>query len=175
MKRWIDQLLGREKAADLSSLQCVPDLQRRLRERDLELEEYQHKLAAVTIELERCQRDQGIRIAEGIEVQTASLATDIAKPLSQLHTQIHLTDTLLKPVQLRDVLAVTKVLIRTLRDHDIRLEGNVGERIGYNPNLHQPLSATDALVEGQDVVIRFVGAAYRGRLIRKAGVEKVRL
>jgi molecular chaperone GrpE (heat shock protein) len=71
------------------------------------------------------------------------------------------------------VLTVARRLVRALEDNGLTVEGSVGERVPFDPDHHEPLSADVSLQAGQMVVVRFVGVAYRGKLLRKAGVEQV--
>jgi molecular chaperone GrpE (heat shock protein) len=77
------------------------------------------------------------------------------------------------PVQAKDVMVVAKRLVRVLEDNGLKLAGNVGETVRFDPNHHEPLSAGASPKQGEHVVVRFVGVAYRGKLLRKAGIEKV--
>jgi hypothetical protein len=74
-------------------------------------------------------------------------------------------------VPARDVLAVARRLATAFEDEGLRLEGTIGERVPYNPNRHDPLNTSASLTPGQTVVVRFAGASYRGKVLRRAGVE----
>ncbi|MBE9045160.1 hypothetical protein IQ255_12230 [Pleurocapsales cyanobacterium LEGE 10410] len=47
----------------------------------------------------------------------------------------------------------------------------VGETVSCDSNLHEPLSANSEISSGAEVVVRFTGVSYQGKLICKAGVE----
>ena len=108
-------------------------------------------------------------------MQVERLLADTATPVSQLLTQAHLLEEEGKPVQATDVLAVAKRLVRVLEDHGLTMEGKVGEIVLFNPDRHEPLGAATevAIAVGQPVTVRFVGTAYRGKLLCRAGVENV--
>ena len=130
-------------------------------------------MANLKEELERQRSGASARVDEAVQAQMERLLADAAAPVAQLLTQAHLLEVEGKPVQARDVLAVAKRLVRTLEDNGLTLEGSVGETTPFDPNRHEPLSADASPAEGQPVVVRFVGVAYQGKLLRKAGVGTV--
>jgi molecular chaperone GrpE (heat shock protein) len=148
-------------------------LQREAQTLRLELEEKERSVTNLKRELERQRSGESTRVAEAVQVQMERLLTDAAAPVTQLVTQAHLLEVEGKPVQTKDVLAVARRLARVLEDEGLTLEGNVGATVPFDPNHHEPLGGDTALTSGQAIVVRFVGAAYRGKILRKAGVEKV--
>ena len=98
------------------------------------------------------------------------LLTDTAAPVTQLLTQAHLLEQG-KPVQAKDVLLVAKRLIRTLEDNGLTIVSQVGETVFFDSNIHEPLSASTEISPGAEVVVRFAGVSYQGKVIRKSGVE----
>ena len=52
-------------------------------------------------------------------------------------------------------------------------EGHIGETVAFDPNRHELLGSDIALTPGQSAVVRIVGASYRGKVLRKVGVEVV--
>lgn len=166
MWEWLDRLLGK-KPADERVLALEQESQR-LR---LELAEQEKTVARLKQELERQRGGTSVRVAEAVQTQVEQLLADVATPVAQLLTQAHLLEVEGKPVQAKDVLAVAKRLVRTLEDNGLTLEGSVGESVPFDPDRHELLSADVSLKAGQMVTVRFVGVAYRGKLLRKAGVE----
>jgi molecular chaperone GrpE (heat shock protein) len=163
--KWLATLLGKKPAAEQ-----VLDLDREVQGLRLELEERDRDIVNLMDELMRTRAGTITRAAEAVQAQVEGLLTDAATPVAQLLTQAHLLEVEGKPVQARDVLAVAKRLVRSLEDNGLVLEGSVGETVPFDPNRHEPLSADASLTPGQPVIVRFVGAAYQGKLLRKAGV-----
>jgi molecular chaperone GrpE (heat shock protein) len=166
MPKWLDNLLAR-----FGTDERALALEREVQSLRLELDERDRAVTNLSEELERQRSGASARVAEAVETQVEQLLADAAAPVAQLRTQMHLLEAEGKPVQARDVLAVAKRLVRTLEDNGLGLEGSVGEAVPFDPNHHEPLSAGVALTPGQPVVLRFVGVVYRGKLLRKAGVE----
>lgn len=166
MFNWIRSLFGKPKDASLI------DLQREAQSLRLELQERDKLVADFKEELERQRSGASARVDESVQAQVEQLLADAAAPVSQLLTQVHLLEEG-HPVQAKDVMAVAKRLVRVFEDNGLELAGNVGETVRFDPNHHEPLSAGASPKQGERVVVRFVGVAYRGKLLRKAGIEKV--
>jgi molecular chaperone GrpE (heat shock protein) len=162
MLKWIKSLLGTAPAA--GSENEAQTLRLELAERD-------KLIAQLKADLERLRREAETRGAVSLQAQVESLFTDVAAPVAQLQTQAHLLEVENRPVQARDVLAVAKRLVRVLEDNGLSLENHVGEQVVFDPNRHEPLTTGAAPQPGQPVIVRFVGVALRGKLLRKAGVE----
>jgi molecular chaperone GrpE (heat shock protein) len=92
--------------------------------------------------------------------------------VAHLLTQADLLERDGKPIQAQDVLTVARRLVRVLEDHGLTLEGSVGETLPFDPNRHEPLSAEAALQPGEPAVIKFVGASYGGKVLKKSGVAR---
>ena len=168
LRRWLGRVREPVAEADVRIL----GLEREAQSLRLELVERDQAVAHLKGELERRRSGASDRIAEAVQAQVERLLSDAAAPVAQLLTQVHLLEAERKPVQARDVLAVAKRLVRTLEDNGLTLEGSVGETVPFDPNRHEPLSADASLNCRQSVVLRFIGVAYQGKLLRKAGVEK---
>jgi molecular chaperone GrpE (heat shock protein) len=167
MWEWVRSLFG-TKPVD----EQVVDLEREAQSLRLDLAEQERLVAQLKEELERQRSGSNTHISEAIQVRMEQLLSDVATPVAQLLTQAHLLEVEDHPVQAKDVLAVSKRLLRTLEDNGLMLEGCVGERVPFDPDRHEPLSGDVSPKSGQTVTVRFVGVAYRGRLLRKAGVEQ---
>lgn len=140
----------------------------------LELEEMKRVVANLKSELERQRSGEKARISEAKRAHIERFLCDLSAPVVQLLTQAHLVEVEGKPVQAKDVLAVAKRLVRTLEDDGLTLEHRVSEPLSFDPNRHEPLKAGTSLKSGHRVVVRFVGVAYQGKMLRKAGVEQAR-
>jgi molecular chaperone GrpE (heat shock protein) len=149
----------------------VMALERQVQSLRLDLAEQERLAARLRKDLERQRSGASNHVTEAVHAQVEQLLADAATPVAQLRTQTHLLEAEGRPVQAKDVLAVAKRLVRTLEDHGLAYEGSVGETVPFDPNRHEPLSADASPRPGQMVVVRFVGVGYRGKLLRKAGVE----
>jgi molecular chaperone GrpE (heat shock protein) len=167
MPAWLDRLMGRSDGTDAEGRLA---LKREAQELRLRLEERSRQLAALQNERERQQAGEEARVAEAVQAKVERLLAEAAAPATQLLTQAHLLEAEGKPVQARDVLAVARRLVRVLEEEGLTLDGRPGERVAFDPNRHAPL-AGGAPAPGAAVVVRFAGAGYRGRVLRKAGVE----
>ncbi len=145
-------------------------LTREIQQVRLELQEREQAMLRLQQELERQRSGASARLSEAVQGQFEQLLSDAAGPVAQLVTQAHLLEVEGKPVQARDVLAVAQRLVRLLQDHGLTLTGEVGQKVSFDPNLHEPLQAGLTLTTGQAVAVRFAGVAYQGKLLRKAGV-----
>jgi molecular chaperone GrpE (heat shock protein) len=164
--QWIKSLFS-GKPAD----ERMAELERQAQSLRLDLEEQEQVAAQIKKELDRLHGVSNAQVAEAVQAQVERLLSDAATPVVQLLTQAYLLEND-RPVQARDVLAVARRLVRVLQDNGLTVEGSVGERVPFDPDHHEPLSADVSLQAGQMVVVRFVGLAYRGRLLRKASVEQ---
>ncbi len=173
MRKWLVAIFGKRPPEGMAADERGLALAREAQSLRLELEERERAVANLKEELERQRNSAGAHIDEAVQAQMERLLADAAAPVAQLLTQAHLLEVEGKPVQARDVLAVAKRLVRILEDNGLTLEGSVGETVPFDPNRHEPLSANASLKSGQPAVMRFVGVAYQGKLLRKAGVEIV--
>jgi molecular chaperone GrpE (heat shock protein) len=138
----------------------------------LDLQERNRLITTLQSDLERHRRGVSAQLAEAIQTRMEQIVTATASPIVQLLTQAHLLEVENRPVQVRDVLAVARRLIRILEEQGLILEGHVGETLAYDPNHHEPLNSAEELTPGQLVSVRFVGVTYRDKVLRKAGVER---
>lgn len=173
MWSWVQRCFGRPMGTDQAFAgERVLTLEREIQSLRLELEEGSQVTANLKRELERQRGTEGTRLTEAVRAQVERLMTDLASPVAQLLTQAHLLDVDGKPIQAKDVLTVAKRLVRTLEDNGFTVEGCMGEAIPFDPNRHELLSANVSPVPGEKVVVKFVGASYLGKVIKKAGVAK---
>jgi molecular chaperone GrpE (heat shock protein) len=171
MAGWLDRLLGRggEAGGDHERLLA---LRREVQDLRLLLDERGREVAALREALDRQRSDAEARSAEAVRAKMEQLLAEAAGPVAQLVMQGHLLEAEGKPVQARDVLAVARRLVRVLEDEGLAVDGRVGERAAFDPDRHAVLGG-EAPPPGQAVVVRFVGISCRGRVLRKAGVERV--
>lgn len=162
MWKWIADLFARRPAA--SSENEVQALRLELAERD-------RLISQLKADLERQRREADTRGAASVQAQVEQVFTDAAAPAAQLLTQAYLLEAENRPVQARDVLAVAKRLIGALESSGLGFEGHPGERAKFDPDRHELLNSGSTLRPGQPATVRFAGVTFRGKLLRKAGVE----
>ena len=145
-------------------------LEKEIQNLRLELTERDKLIDKLKQQLEQQRTSENNNIDSAVENQIEQLLTDTAAPVTQLLTQAHLLEQG-KPVQAKDVLIVAKRLIRTLEDNGLTVVNQVSETVSFDSNLHEPLSASSEISPGAEVVVRFAGVSYQGKVIRKAGVS----
>ena len=165
-KKW----LGISETTQAQSDEEILTLKREIQNLRLESTERNQIIDKLKQQLEQQRTSENNNIDSAVQNQIEQLLTDTAAPVTQLLTQAHLLEQG-KPVQAKDVLLVAKRLIRTLEDNGLTIVGRVGESVSFDSNLHEPLSASSEISSGTEVVVRFAGVSYQGKVIRKAGVE----
>ena len=138
----------------------------------LELAERDRVIASLKADLEQHRASAEAQAAQALQARMERLLTEVARPVTQLVTQIHLVRVEKKAVPVNDVLTVAGRLLRTLEDQELTLLGHVGEQQPFDLNHHEPLDVGMTFVRGELVVVKFVGVAYRGKVIKKAGIAK---
>jgi molecular chaperone GrpE (heat shock protein) len=108
-----------------------------------------------------------------MEHEMETLFTDLAAPASQLHTQQYLMNVRGQAVESKDVLTVAHRLLQALQQRGMEWMGDPGEQSTFQSDMHTPLSAQSAISDGEPVTIRFSGVKFGGKILRKAGVEKL--
>ena len=166
LKKW----LGLSQTPQPQSDEKLLTLEREIQNLRLELTERDQSSDKLKQQLEQQRTSENNNIDSAVQNQIEQLLTDTAAPVTQLLTQAHLLEQG-KPVQAKDVLLVAKRLISALEDNGLTIVGQVGETVSFDSNLHEPLSASTAINPGAEVVVRFAGVSYQGKVSRKAGVE----
>jgi molecular chaperone GrpE (heat shock protein) len=123
------------------------------------------------IEGDRQRQNEESKQAIALQSQQEQLFTDLSTPIAQLLTQIHLLEVESKPIQAKDVLTIVKRILRLVEEYGLSASGTIGERVPFDPNIHQPLSSATTINNGQLVTIRIPAIAYQNKVLRAAGVE----
>jgi molecular chaperone GrpE (heat shock protein) len=165
-------LLRRQPVAPDASGQRLVALEREAQVLRLDLTERERTIAALTADLKRARKEAQVRTTTEVDARLQRLLADLAAPVVQIATQIHLVEVEQRPVAASDILAIARRLLRTLEDHGLRLEGTVGAAAPFDPARHELLAGGAAPAPGEPVVIRFAGTSYRDMVLRKAGVER---
>ncbi len=137
----------------------------------LELEAAREQIVQLEAALNR-QRTQGAsRVSDAVSSIHEDLMKELAAPVSQLVTQAHLVDEG-KPLSARDVVNVTRRVVRTLTASGLLVEGQPGEAATFDGERHQPLGDFHPQ-SGDPVVVRMPGVSLNGRRLHKASVGPV--
>lgn len=169
MTNFFQRLFGSKEPAPAEDTAA---LEREIQSLRLDLKARDEQLAHLKQEVERLRSRQEQLVNETTEMRLEALFNDLAAPAAQMITQAELLENQNKPVQPRDLAAVGRRLVRALERHGLRMEGQVGQQTEFDPNRHQAMNAETSPQLGQPVTIRFVGMAYRGKIIYKALVEE---
>jgi molecular chaperone GrpE (heat shock protein) len=168
MMNWLKRVLGGATVQVVEDVPAgSPDLEREVQRLRLDLAEERARVEQLQRALER-QRDEAGVYADARE---EALLAAVAVPVTQLLTQAHLVELEGRAVETRDVLTVARRLVRALEDAGLRVEGEIGAQVPFDPDHHALLSATARPRRGEPVVVRFAGVSYAGKVLRKAGVE----
>ena len=170
MFSWLKQFFNTFQNSQSQSNEKLLTLERETQNLRLELTERNQLIDKLKQQLEQQRTSENNNIDSAIQNQIEQLLTDTVAPVTQLLTQAHLLEEG-KPVQAKDVLLVAKRLIRNLEDNGLTIVSRVGKTVSFDSNLHEPLSASNEISSGAEVVVRFAGVSYQGKVIRKAGVE----
>ena len=164
MLRWLRGLFpgGRGEA--------LLEARRELGSLRLELEEKEKALERLARELEKRRREESERVSGELDARWEAVLADLSSPLSLLLTQAQLLERGIQ-VPPREVARVAGFLERVLSDHGLEVEGRVGERVSFDPSRHEP-GESSSPAPGEEVVVKTVGLSFRGRVLRKARVER---
>lgn len=148
----------------------VLELQNKIRSLQLELEEQKQANDRLKQDL-LAQVDQSSHLnRQNEETWRENLILSAATPAAHLITQAHLSKN--KPVSAQDVLTTSRRLLRIFEDLGMTFEGEPGQEIAFDPQLHVPLQSGQQYQSGEPVRIRFVLIRYQGKILRKAQVDR---
>ena len=134
----------------------------------LALQEKGSAITQLQADLETLRAGQETTFQERLNARLERFINDASGPAVQLLAQAYLLEKEHKPVQISDLLAVSRRLLGALERIGLEYEGQVGQRVPFDPERHALLDASDSLYPGEQAEIRFVGVRYRGKIIRKA-------
>jgi predicted RNase H-like nuclease (RuvC/YqgF family) len=152
----------------------IMQLEREVQSLRTMLEEQDKVITKLKKDLTQLQSETEFRAKKFIQAKLEELMSEVASLITQIHTQAYLVEEKNRPLNVRDVINVAKRFERVFQNRGLRLEGYVGEITSYDPDHHKTLQTDVPVVEGEPVVVRFVGVAYRGKLLSKAAVEGTR-
>lgn len=169
MISWLKSLFRKEQETGRGM-----QLEREVQSLRTMLEEQDRVTAMLRKELNQLRTETESRAKKYIQAKIEELMADVATLITQINSQAYLVEEKNRPLNVRDVLKVAKQFEQVFQKYGIRLEGYVGEIASFDPDHHAPLKMDTPIVEGEPVVVRFVGVGFRGKLLRKAGVEGTR-
>jgi molecular chaperone GrpE (heat shock protein) len=167
---WLKSLFQKEQ--DKGNLR---QLEREVQSLRAMLEDQDRVIANLTSELKQHRSKAEFRLKRSAQAVIEKIAVDLAAPIAKLNSQAYVVEEQNHPLNVRDVLDVAKQFIQIFQNFGVRLEGYVGEMTPFDPDHHIPLKRDISISPGEPVVIRFVGVAFRGKLLRKASVEGSRV
>jgi len=104
----------------------------------------------------------------------AGLFGSLAAPLSQLRMQASLLESG-KEISGRSVMALAAQLADLLESAGLEPIGSTGKETPFDPQTCEPMVSGTTYQIGAAVLVRFIGYAYRGTVVRKAIVDGDRL
>ena len=149
------------------------ELQNQLKTQQLELQEQQKQVILLRQELDRLRQNQKGLLKESSDILLEGLYSQLAPAIVQLITQDYLVMDQNKTIDAKEILKVDERLISSLVQNGLEVYEQPGQQVSFDPNSHSALSTANAPQPGQAVIIRFVGLSFHGKIIRKAGVEKL--
>ena len=148
---------------------ATPDAAREVAHLRLRVQELEAQLEQARRHHDYARQTERARAAATTDAALEALLTELATPLCQLHAQLHLAEQGALPPDAP--LKTARQLIRALEAWEVQLEGTLGATEPYDPERHMPLSAESEPRAGQPVQVRLAGVLYKGKRLRKAGVE----
>ncbi len=121
-------------------------------------------------DLARVKTQQEQMVSNTVNHHIENLMNEVASPVAQLLSQVHLLEEEKKPIQAKDVLLVSKRLIKALRSAGLEVRGEIGQIAPADSSLHQLAASNEVLQERDEVVIRMPAIAYRNKILRRAVV-----
>jgi len=146
-------------------------LQADVRARELDLDEARQTIEGLKADIVRERKDEQTHLTAAADNSLEKALTELALPLTQLATQIYLTEAEGRALNPKDVFAVVKRLIKNAQAIGLCLEGSAGEVVAFDQNRHDVIGIDSTIKAGAHVTVRMPAASFRGKVIRKAAVE----
>ena len=100
------------------------------------------------------------------------LFAGIAPALSQLRMQAALMESG-RDISATSVMALARQLAEAVELAGLEPIAEFGREVSFDPQICEPLAADLSFSPGEAVVVRFIGYRYKGRILRKALVERL--
>jgi molecular chaperone GrpE (heat shock protein) len=166
MMNWFKALFRKERDSGNAK-----QLEREIRSLRAMLEDQDRVVENLTKELQQHRKEAEFRVMRSAQAVIEKLMADVAASVTKLNSQIYVVEEQNRPLNVRDVISVAKQILSVFQKYGLRLEGYVGELTSFDPEHHVPLKKDTTVVQEEPVIVRFVGVAYRGKLLCKARVE----
>lgn len=160
-------LWGKSSVETLAAMQEITVLKERLA-----------KLSSHLAQTELTLNQQATRIRELEHIVTTpqrdrleEILRELVGPLSQLRLQAFLLEKG-GDISSRSIMALARQVMERLERTGLEVIGAVGEEVSFDPQMYEPLNNEISFIQGDRVVIRFVGYRYQGAIMRRALVEK---
>ena len=150
----------------------IHEFQNMIQSLQMELAERDKIIAALQADLTRLQLQQNELQNAAVSQALEQYIQDIAPTAVQIYTQVYLLESQTRPVAAESVALAAVRLLRGLEPLGFQVIGEIGASVRFDPNLHMALSPDSEPGSGEAAVIRLVGIAFRGQVLRKAGVER---
>lgn len=173
MTSWLRRFFHSAPSPETTSQPSDLELQNQLARLRLDLQDRDDEIKRLRGDLTRAQEQMDRRAAVEVQNAITRLMEDLAPFIVQMVLQRHLIEVEQKSLQIADLLAVPIRIQQVLEKYGLETFGILGEQLPFEPSRHIPLSSSNLISPGQPVRLRFIGIAYQGKILRKAGVESV--
>jgi molecular chaperone GrpE (heat shock protein) len=163
----LSALLGKPTEEVLNTRDEMLSLNRELAEAKLELAESRENLAAYRKKIEEMEVAAPLGMGDPLE----SVFHDLASFLSQLRMQASLMDAG-REISGNSVMVLAKQVLDVVEKAGLEPIAAFGKEVPFDAQTCEPLAADISFLPGEPVVVRFVGYRYKGRIVRRALVER---
>ncbi len=150
----------------------IHEFQNEIQSLQMELTERDKIIAALQADLTRLRLQQDELQSAAVGQALEQYIKDIAPTAVQIYTQAYLLESQTRSVAAESIALAAVRLLHGLEPLGFQTIGEIGASVRFDPNLHMALSPDSEPGSGEPAVIRLVGIAFRGQVLRKAGVER---
>ena len=150
----------------------IHEFQNKIQSLQMELTERDKIIAALQADLTRLRLQQDELQSAAVGQALEQYIKDIAPTAVQIYTQAYLLESQTRSVAAESIALAAVRLLHGLEPLGFQTIGEIGANVSFDPTLHMPLSPDSEPGSGEAAVIRLVGIAFRGQVLRKAGVER---
>jgi molecular chaperone GrpE (heat shock protein) len=161
-------LLGRPSVETQAVRDELVSVKRELAAIKLDLHEAREALALFRSRISERDDEDAHSLNDALE----DLFTGIAPALSQLRMQAALMASG-RDITASSVMALARQLMEAVQTAGLEPIAEFGKEVSFDPHMYEPLAADLSFSNGERVVVRFVGFRYKGRILRKALVERL--
>ena len=140
---------------------------------EMDIAERDQRIRVLEMEVQRLYDSQKKLSDESVKAKLESFFAEVAAPVSQLLTQVHLLEDKKQEVNVKDTMRLVKRLIGQLEETGLQIQSQAGQLVSFDPNHHEPLSSELKPKAGESVLVKIPSVGFDGRVIRKAAVARV--